>query len=71
MIHQLRSYGTQRPQTVLWFMVAAWVLILGKCALVVWAMDHWHVPFHPAWIVAPTLSFAALATALLLAREGE
>jgi hypothetical protein len=56
---------------MLWFMVAAWVLILVKCALVVWAMNHWQVPFHPAWIVAPTLIFAALATSLLLAREGE
>jgi hypothetical protein len=27
-------------------------------------MQHWSVPFHPLWIVGPTLAFAALATAI-------
>ena len=45
-------------------MAAAWVLIAVKCALVWWAVGHWHMPFHPLWIVAPTLAFAGLATTL-------
>ena len=47
-----------------WFMLVAWLLIGTKCTLVWWAMLHWQVPFHPLWIVAPTLAFAALATFL-------
>lgn len=53
------------------FMVVAWVLILAKCVLVWWAIGHWHVPLHPAWIVAPTLVFAALATALWVTHREE
>lgn len=44
------------------FLVGAWVLILAKCAAVAWAIDHWNVPINPAWIIAPTLLIAALAT---------
>lgn len=52
-------------------MAVAWVLILAKCVLVWWAIGHWHVPLHPAWIVAPTLVFAALATALWVTHREE
>lgn len=45
-----------------WFMLVAWLLVLVKCVLVWWAMLHWQIPFHPLWIVAPTLLFAALAS---------
>jgi hypothetical protein len=56
----------QYPRRVRWFMAIAWVAILVKCVLVWWAMGHWHVPYHPMWIVGPTLAFAALASALWL-----
>lgn len=51
---------------VRWFMAIAWIAILIKCVLVTWAVDRWHMPFHAAWVVAPTLAFAALATGLWL-----
>jgi len=47
-----------------WFMITAWGVILVKCAGVWWAIRHWSVPVHPAWIIVPTLLMAALATAL-------
>jgi hypothetical protein len=50
-------------------MAVAWVLVAVKCTLVWWAMIHWSVPFHPLWIVGPTLAFAALATAVWLAHH--
>jgi hypothetical protein len=53
----------------IWFMTAAWLVILAKCVWVWWAVGHWHLPVHPLWIVAPTLVCAALATALWLAHE--
>ena len=52
-----------------WFMAAAWLVILVKCVVVRWAMDHWQVPFHSAWIIAPTLAFAALASVLWLTHQ--
>lgn len=54
-----------------WFLGAVWLLILAKCALVWWAMVRWHVPFHPAWIVLPTLLFAGLATLLWLTADDD
>lgn len=58
------STVAQYSRRMCWFMAAAWVVIAVKCALVWWAMAHWSVPFHPLWIVGPTLAFAALATML-------
>ena len=48
------------------FMGVVWAIIAVKCAVIWWAMVHWNVPFHPLWVVAPTLVFAALASALWL-----
>lgn len=47
-----------------WFLAAAWVLIVAKCVLVAWAIDRWQVPIRPAWLIVPTLLFAALATVI-------
>jgi len=54
-----------------WFLLAAWLVILVKCSVVWWAIGYWHVPFHPGWVVYPTLIFAAVATALWLALRDE
>lgn len=59
------------PARMRWFLGVAWLLILSKCVLVDWAIRHWQVPFNSAWIIAPTLMFAALATALWLAPHDE
>ena len=61
----------QYPSRTRWFMGVAWIVILVKCLLVWWAMNHWQVPFHPAWIVAPTLAFAALASVIWLTHSRE
>jgi hypothetical protein len=63
--------ASRLPMRMCWFLGAAWGLILVKCGLVAWVMYHWQVPFSPAWIIAPTLMFAALATALWLAPHDE
>jgi hypothetical protein len=59
----------QYPRRVRWFMGIAWGVILVKCVVVWWAIGHWHLPFHPMWIVGPTLAFAGLASALWLAHH--
>ena len=56
----------QYSPRVRWFMAIVWLVIAAKCVLVWWAMARWHVPFHPLWIVGPTLVFAALASVLWL-----
>ena len=61
----------QAPRSVRWVMAIAWVLILLKCVLVYWAINHWRMPFHAMWIIGPTIAFAALATGLWLAHREE
>ncbi|MBL9205339.1 MAG: hypothetical protein JNN01_09660 [Opitutaceae bacterium] len=46
------------------FLAITWALIGIKCVIIWWAMAHWSVPFHPLWIVGPTLLFALVATGL-------
>jgi hypothetical protein len=52
------------PVRMRWFLAAAWVLILTKCAVIAWAIERWQVPIRPAWLIVPTLLFAMLATAI-------
>ena len=54
-----------------WFMAVAWMVILVKCLLAWWAIDRWQVPFHPVWIIGPTLVFAALASLLWMTHARE
>jgi hypothetical protein len=61
----------QYPSKARWFMGIAWAVTLAKCYLVWWAVEHWHMPFHPGWIVFPTLTFAGLATVIWLTHHRE
>jgi hypothetical protein len=56
----------QYPARLRWWVALAWVVIVVKCVVVWWAVRHWQMPFHPGWVVGPTLLFAALASALWL-----
>jgi hypothetical protein len=61
----------QYPARVRWIMGVAWLIIAVKCVVVWWAIGYWNMPFHPLWIVAPTIVFAALATVLWLTHHEE
>lgn len=61
----------QYPRRVRWFMGLAWLIIMVKCVFVWWAMNHWSVPFHPLWVVGPTITFAALASVIWLTHHAE
>jgi uncharacterized membrane protein len=54
-----------------WLMGIAWMIILVKCVVVWWAIDRWQMPFHPAWIIAPTIAFAGLASLLWMTHARE
>jgi hypothetical protein len=46
-----------------------WVLIVVKSFAVFWLFDRYHVPVNALWVVAPTIIFAALCTAVYLLRD--
>lgn len=39
-----------------------WILIAVKHVLVIWAVQHWHIPFHQLWVNAPTWLLGIVAT---------
>lgn len=51
------------------FLAACWVLIAAKVVVLPWLVARYHMPFNPLWVIAPTLVFAALGTAVYLLRD--
>jgi len=52
----------------LWI-IGGWVLISIKCTAIWWAIETYHVPIHPLWLVGPTVVFGLLATGLYIWRD--
>ncbi len=50
-------------------LLGCWLLIAAKCWLVVWLIGKYHVPVHPLWVIAPTVLFALLCTAVYFRRS--
>jgi hypothetical protein len=46
-----------------------WVIIVIKSFAVIWLFDRYHVPVNALWVIAPTIFFAALCTAVYLLRD--
>lgn len=46
-----------------------WLLITLKSVFVWWACANYKVPFHPLWIIAPTILFGLLCTAVYFRRR--
>ncbi len=51
----------RRVERLIWI---CWGLIGVKSVVVVWAVRHYAIPFSPLWVIAPTVAFAALCTAV-------
>ena len=51
------------------WILAGWVFITIKSFAVIWAIDHWHVPVNPLWVIVPTVLFASLCTLVYFRRE--
>ena len=49
--------------------LAGWLLIVIKCFVIIWAINHWAVPIHPYWITVPTILMAVLGTAVYCWRD--
>jgi hypothetical protein len=50
------------------FILTCWLLIAVKHVAVIWAVAHYHVPFHQLWVNAPTWLLGALATGVYYLR---
>jgi hypothetical protein len=61
-----RTRRHPKVERLLWI---CWLLIIVKCVVVFWACAHYHVPFNPLWVVAPTVLFAAVCTAVYYWRD--
>jgi hypothetical protein len=48
---------------------AGWLLITLKSAFIWWACAHYTVPIHPLWVIAPTVMFGLLCTAVYFGRR--
>jgi uncharacterized membrane protein YgcG len=51
------------------FIAICWGIIVLKSFAVLWLFDRYHVPVNPLWVIAPTVIFAALCTAVYLLRD--
>ena len=60
---------TPRNRRVERVIAICWALIIVKAIAVVWLFDHYRVPVSAVWVVAPTVLFAALCTAVYLLRD--
>jgi hypothetical protein len=54
-------------ERIIWI---CWILIAIKCPIVLWAVPHYHIPFSPWWVIAPTVAGAAVCTAVYYGRRG-
>ena len=51
------------------FIMICWVLIAIKHVAIIYACNHWPVPFHQLWINAPTFALGLLATVVYYGRR--
>ena len=51
------------------FGIIGWVLILAKSVFMIWAVQKFHLTFNAAWVIAPTVIFALLCTAVYFWRD--
>jgi len=51
-------------------LLVCWILIAIKHVAVIWAVRHYHVPFHQLWVNFPTWLLGVLATGIYYWRVG-
>lgn len=66
---RLLEHRQRRNPRVEKLIFICWLLIAGKCALVVWLVERYHMNFSPLWVNAPTIFFALMCTAAYFWRE--
>lgn len=62
-VEEVRSSATAlRDPRVTRLIAIAWGLIAVKHVAIIWAVWHYHIPFHQLWINFPTWLLGVLAT---------
>lgn len=51
------------------FILICWALIAVKHVAVIWAVWHYHVPFHQLWVNGPTWLLGVVATLAYYLRD--
>jgi hypothetical protein len=59
---------TRNPRIDRLFLLG-WILIGLKSVFVVWAVDRYHIPFSPLWVILPTVAFGGLCSAVYFGRR--
>jgi hypothetical protein len=65
---RVRRKAPRNPKVERLFAIC-WVVILIKSFVVIWLFDRYHVPVNALWVIAPTIVFAALCSAVYLLRD--
>ncbi len=70
-VKEVRVYDTAAPrsQRMDLFILIGWILIGVKHVFIIWACQHYPVPFHQLWINFPTWLLGVLATGIYYARK--
>ena len=69
-VEEIRTHRkTPRNKKVERMLLTCWVLILFKSWFVLWLFPHYHIPINPLWVIAPTVAFASLITAVYFLRD--
>lgn len=63
------SHKSPRNLHVERFLKLGWAVIVVKSVLVAWLFEHYHVQVNALWVIAPTVAFGALCTAVYLLRD--
>jgi hypothetical protein len=64
-VHHAREQPNPRVERVL---LVCWALIAVKHVVIIWACEHYPVPFHQLWVNFPTWLLGALATGIYFGR---
>jgi hypothetical protein len=69
-VEEVRVYDSERrSRRVEWIILGCWVLIALKHVAIIWACEHYPVPFHQLWVNLPTWLLGVLATGIYYARS--
>lgn len=60
---RLLEHARPRNRRLEKMILACWLLIAVKCALVVWLVNAYHLRLNPLWVNGPTVVFALMCTA--------
>ena len=68
-VEEIREPKSPRNRKVERRLLACWVIILFKSYFILWLFSRYKIPINPLWVIAPTVVFACLITAVYFLRD--